>query len=220
MADTVRSRCSILYSLKSTITEKQNTVYMGPSSSWSFCRRVLALLGKQVPESNYPPDPWHLDGMAFKLQWKPVPPDELPDVRNIPPLDYAMFLFNTVKYNFGVLSFLVEEPTYLRDLHEFYRDPKAKAASCRSWYAQYLLVLAFGKAFITHKNPSGSPAGHQYASRAMALLPDLSGMHGEPLTSIQALSLAALYFQSIDMRKAAFQHVSFNLNSIASTIIS
>ncbi|KAF5863824.1 hypothetical protein ETB97_009287 [Aspergillus alliaceus] len=181
--------------------------YMGPSSSWSFCRRVLALLGKRVTESNSAPDPWHLDGMAFKLQWKQVPPEELPDVTNLPPLDYALFLYNAAKYYLGSLSFLIDETAYIRDLHEFYRDPGAKAASYRSWYAQYLLVLAFGKAFITNKNPSGSLAGHQYASRAMGLLPDLSGIHEDPLTSIQALSLAALYFQSIDMRRAAFQHI-------------
>ncbi|KAF7597621.1 hypothetical protein BBP40_000099 [Aspergillus hancockii] len=181
--------------------------YMGPSSSWSFCRRVLALLGKRVPELNSPPDPWHLDGMAFKLQWKQSPADKPPDVTNLPPLNYALFLYNAAKYYLGSLSFLIDEGAYLADLHEFYRDPTSKATSSRSWYAQYLLVLAFGKAFITHTNPSGSPAGHQYASRAIALLPDLSGMHDDPLTSIQALSLAALYFQSIDMRKAAYQHI-------------
>ena len=181
---------------------------MGPTSSWSFCRRVLRLIGRRVPESNCPPDPWHLDGMAFKLQWRPVPPDDIPDVTNLPPLDYALFLFNTVKFYFGFLSFMIDEDLYLRDLHEFYQDPATKAASSRYWYTQYLLVLAFGKAFLTHKNPSGIPPGYQYAARAMALLPDLSGMHKDPLTCIQALSLAAVYLQSIDMRRAAFQHVS------------
>lgn len=146
--------------------------------------------------------------MAFRLQWRPLPPDEAPDVTNLPPLDYALFLFNTVKFYFGFLSFMIDENAYLRDLHDFYKSPAAKATSSRYWYAQYLLVLAFGKAFLTHKNPSGPPPGHQYASRAMALLPDLSGMHEDPLTCIQALSLGAVYLQSIDMRRAAFQHVS------------
>lgn len=181
---------------------------MGPTSSWSFCRRVLSLIGRRAPEPNCPPDPWHLDGVAFRLQWRPIPPDEAPDVTNLPPLDYALYLFNTVKFYFGFLSFMIDEDAYLRNLHDFYKDPPAKATAFRYWYAQYLLVLAFGKAFITHKNPSGTPPGHQYASRAMALLPDLSGMHEDPLTCIQALSLGAVYLQSIDMRRAAFQHVS------------
>jgi len=169
---------------------------------------VLALIGRKVPESNCPPDPFHIDGTAFKLHWRPFPPDEVPDVTNLPPLDYALFLFNTVKFYFGFLSFMIDEPAYLRDLHEFYRDPAAKAASARPWYCQYLLVLAFGKALLTQKNPSGTPPGHQYASRAMALLPDLSGIDEDPLACIQALSLGAVYLQSIDMRRAAFQHVS------------
>lgn len=181
---------------------------MGPTSSWSFCRRVLALIGRKVPESNCPPDPFHIDGTAFKLHWRPFPPDEVPDVTNLPPLDYALFLFNTVKFYFGFLSFMIDETSYLRDLHEFYKDPTAKASSARPWYCQYLLVLAFGKAFLTQKNHSGTPPGHQYASRAMALLPDLSGIDENPLACIQALSLGAVYLQSIDMRRAAFQHVS------------
>ncbi|KAJ5497430.1 Transcription factor [Penicillium fimorum] len=181
--------------------------YMGPTSSWSFCRRVLALIGQKVPESNCPPDPFHIDGVAFKLTWRPYPPDEVPDVTNLPPLDYALFLFNTVKFYFGFLSFMIDENAYLEDLHAFYRDPPAKAASNRPWYCQYLLVLAFGKAFLTQKNPSGTPPGHQYASRAMALLPDLSGVDEDPLGCIQALSLGAVYLQSIDMRRAAFQHI-------------
>ncbi|KAJ5828297.1 transcriptional regulator family: Fungal Specific TF [Penicillium rubens] len=185
--------------------------YMGPTSSWSFCRRVLALIGRKVPESNCPPDPFHIDGVAFKLTWRPYPPDEIPDVTNLPPLDYALFLFNTVKFYFGFLSFMIDERAYLQDLHEFYRDPPAKAASKRPWYCQYLLVLAFGKAFLTQRNPSGTPPGHQYASRAMALLPDLSGVDEDPLACIQALSLGAVYLQSIDMRRAAFQHIGHAL---------
>ncbi|KAJ5488595.1 hypothetical protein N7539_003485 [Penicillium diatomitis] len=181
--------------------------YMGPTSSWSFCRRVLRLIGRCMPESNCPPDPWHLDGMAFKLQWTPLPPDVIPDVTNLPPLDYALFLFNTVKYHCGFLSFMIDEDSYLKDLHEFYRNPSAKATSARYWYVEYLLVLAFGKAFLSQKSTSGAPPGHQYASRAMALLPDLSGMDQDPLTCIQALSLGAVYLQSIDMRRAAFHHI-------------
>lgn len=186
----------------------QHVGYMGPSSSWSFCRRVLALIGKHVPEANCPPDPWHLDGGVFKMQLRPLGVNEVPDTTNLPPLDYALFLFNTVKFYFGPLFYLIDEPSYLRHLHELYENTTAKAASSRLWYAQYLLILAFGKAFIVQNSSHEGPAGYQYANRAMSLLPDLSGMDREPLLSIQALTLAALYFQSVDMRVAAFQHVS------------
>jgi hypothetical protein len=168
---------------------------------------VLALIGKHVPESNYLPDPWHLDGVAFKLHWASLRSDEVPDTTNLPPLDYALFLFNTVKFYFGHLFYIIDEPSYLQHLQELYRDPATKATSSRLWYAQYLLTLAFGKAFVVQSSSQEGPSGSQYASRAMALLPDLSGIYCEPLDSIRALALAALYFQSIDMRVAAFQHV-------------
>ncbi|KAF6799430.1 C6 transcription factor [Colletotrichum musicola] len=183
--------------------------YMGPTSSWSFCRRVLALLGKRIPEAA--PDPWHLphEG-AFRMQWKPLGPGEAPDVSNLPPLDYALFLFNTAKFYLGAVFYLIDENAFIRAMHEFYEDPAARADASRLWYAQYLLVLAFGKAFVVNNNSNGAhagPPGVQYAARAMSLLPDLSGLNPDTISSIQALALAAVYFQCLDMRLAAFQHI-------------
>ncbi|KAJ5568053.1 transcriptional regulator family: Fungal Specific TF [Penicillium hetheringtonii] len=182
--------------------------YMGPTSSWSFCRREdvsRKQIAHQIPGilmewlSNY-------NGGLF-------PQMKYPTSRIYPHWIMHSFFFNTVKFYFGFLSFMIDEESYLRHLHEFYDDPPSKAASSRYWYTQYLLVLAFGKAFLTPRNPSGTPPGHQYASRAMSLLPDLSGMHEDPLTCIQALSLAAVYLQSIDMRRAAFQNIGQALRS-------
>lgn len=184
--------------------------YMGPTSSWSFCRRVLALIGRRVPPSSCPVDPLNLDGMAFELRWTAFPFNRVPDVSGLPPLDYSLFLYNTVKFYFGSLSCIIDEPTYLQKLHEFYEDPASKAASSRAWYSQYLLTIAFGKAFLSHQNLTDSPPGHQYASRAMSVLPGLSGLEPNPLAGIEALSLAAIYFQAIDMRMAAYNHVSLS----------
>ncbi|KZL78666.1 fungal specific transcription factor [Colletotrichum tofieldiae] len=180
--------------------------YMGPTSSWSFCRRVLALLGKRIPEAA--PDPWHLphEG-AFRMQWAPLGATETPDVSNLPPLDYAMFLFNTAKFYLGAVFYLIDEPSFLKNMRELYEDPVAKASSSRLWYAQYLLILAFGKAFVVNSSPHAAPPGVQYAARAMALLPDLSGLSPDSILAIQALALAALYFQCLDMRLAAYQHI-------------
>ncbi|KAK1995308.1 fungal-specific transcription factor domain-containing protein [Colletotrichum falcatum] len=181
--------------------------YMGPTSSWSFSRRVLALLGKRMPDAA--PDPWHLphEG-AFRMQWTPLAAGEPPDVSNLPPLDYAMFLLNTAKFYLGAVFYLVDEPSFLAHMRELYEDPARKAASSRLWYAQYLLVLAFGKAFVVSSGPRATaPPGVQYAARAMALLPDLSGLTPDSVHAIQALALAALYFQCLDMRLAAYQHI-------------
>lgn len=181
---------------------------MGPSSSWSFCRRVLALLGKRIPDSNFAPDPWHLDGVAFKIQWKPLGYDEVPDVTNLPHVDYALFLFNTVKFYLGASFYVVDESSYHKHLNELYENPAVKAANSRLWFAQYLLILAFGKAISNSSARKEAPSGYQYAVRAMALMPNLSGME-DTFQSIQALTLAALYLQSIDMRMAAFHHVRY-----------
>ncbi|OHF04116.1 fungal specific transcription factor domain-containing protein [Colletotrichum orchidophilum] len=180
--------------------------YMGPTSSWSFCRRVLALLGKRIPEAA--PDPWHLphEG-AFRMQWTPLGATETPDVSNLPPLDYALFLFNTVKFYLGAVFYVIDEPSFLKNLHELYEDPVGKASASRLWYAQYLLVLAFGKAFVVNGSSHAAPPGVQYAARAMSLLPDLSGLNPDTIPAIQALALAALYFQCLDMRLAAYQHI-------------
>ncbi|KAM0445455.1 hypothetical protein ACHAQK_001664 [Fusarium lateritium] len=181
--------------------------YMGPASSWAFCRRVLALVGKHLPEANNEPPPWHLDGVAFRLQWRPLMPEETPDISNLPPSDYAFFLIQTARFYLGPLASLIDETEFLQHFKELYQDASAKAASCKLWYAQYLLMIAFGKAFLGGKSVDGRPPGYQYAARAMPLMPELAGIALDPVLSAQALTLAALYFQSIDMRVAAYQHI-------------
>ncbi|KAF5622966.1 heterokaryon incompatibility het-6 [Fusarium sp. NRRL 52700] len=181
--------------------------YMGPASSWAFCRRVLALVGKHLPEANNEPLPWHLDGVAFRLQWRPLMPDEPPDISNLPPSDYAYFLIQTARFYLGPLASLIDEAEFLQHFKELYQDASAKATSCKLWYAQYLLMIAFGKAFLGGKSADGSPPGYQYAARAMPLMPELAGIALDPVLSAQALTLAAMYFQSIDMRVAAYQHI-------------
>ncbi|KAJ6790018.1 hypothetical protein PWT90_06743 [Aphanocladium album] len=180
--------------------------YMGPSSSWSFCRRVLTLLGQHLPDQGYVADPGHFDG-GHKLIWNPVSWDETPDVSNLPPLDYALLLFNVAKFYLGSIFYLIDEQDWLRNLYELYEDQAAKAEKSRHWYAQYLLILAYGKVFITNQSSAEGPTGHQYAARAMALMPDLSGLAPDSITAVQALVLGAVYLQSIDMRVGALQHV-------------
>ncbi|KAI9904892.1 hypothetical protein N3K66_001421 [Trichothecium roseum] len=188
--------------------------YMGPSSSWSFCRRVFALLGKRLPASSYEHalDPGHFDGGAFNLRWRPLAAEDTPDVSNLPPFDVAHFLFNTAKFYLGTIFQIIDEQEFLHNMHELYEDAATKATSSRHWYAQYLLILAYGKASIASQRDSdGGPPGHQYASRAMALMPDMSGLAPNASHAVQALVLGALYLQSIDMRISALQHLGHAL---------
>ncbi|KAH8734461.1 hypothetical protein BGZ61DRAFT_527804 [Ilyonectria robusta] len=181
--------------------------YMGPSSSWAFCRRVLSLVGKHLPDAGCEPAPWHLDGVAFKMQRRPLGFDEAPDVSNLPPSDYALFLVKTATFYLGPLANIIDEQSFLRNMKELYQDAPTKAKRCRHWYAQFLLMLAFGKAFLGNGGKSDKPPGYNYAARAMSLLPDLAAIDNDPVVAAQALTLAAIYFQSVDMRVPAFQHI-------------
>ncbi|KAJ4266162.1 hypothetical protein NW762_004142 [Fusarium torreyae] len=180
--------------------------YMGPASSWAFCRRVLALVGKHLPDTNNEPPPWHLDGVAFRLQWRPLMPDEQPDISNLPPSDYAFFLVQTARFYLGPLASLIDEAEFLQHFKELYQDASAKASS------------SFGKAFLGGKSADGSPPGYQYAARAMPLMPELAGIALDPVLSAQALTFAAIYFQSIDMRVAAYQHLARLIARLLGTV--
>lgn len=141
------------------------------------------------------------------MQWSPLRPDELPDVSNLPPLDYAKLLTSTAKFYLGSLFALVDEDRIMRNIDIFYENPTEVANSSRTWYSQFLLVLAFGKAF-QGPNRQGGLRGHQYALRAMTMLPDMTGLYPDPVLAVQTLALASLYLQSVDMRVAAYYHVS------------
>lgn len=162
------------------------------------------MIDRHIPDSDSPPDPWNLDGVAFKLDWQRLGPNEEPSVDDLPSHEYATFLFNTFKYHLGYFSGIIDEHYFLGCLDEFYQQPRLVASRSRQWFAQYLFVLAFGEALV---NPSTSDFGSQYASRAMPLLPDLHFLDRDPLSGIESLCLAALYLHSVDLRITAFQHV-------------
>ncbi|KAK2592766.1 hypothetical protein QQS21_009538 [Conoideocrella luteorostrata] len=186
--------------------------YMGTTSSWSFHRRLHAMLEQVTPREPFtPPDPFNTDGTAFRLRWVPAHPDHAPDVGNLPPHDYSLYLFHTVRFHLGHLFTVVDEPSFLHRLEEFEKNPVEVATENRLWFAEYLLILAFGVAFKADGGLADAPAGCEYASRGMALIPDTAQLHEEGLLSIEVLSLAALYFHSIDMRSSAYQNIGLAL---------
>lgn len=182
---------------------------MGPTSTWAFYRRIIILLEQHIPRSPLtPPDPFNTEGTAFQLEWTPVGPKEIPNLEGLPPADRSIYLFHTVKFHLGELSQLIHGPTFLSVLEKFNANPAQVAHKQRVWFVEYLLVLAFGEAFLAASGSASAPPGSEYAARAMALLPDYAHLHEEGLVSIEVLTLAALYFHSIDMRVSAFQLVS------------
>ncbi|KAH7141759.1 hypothetical protein EDB81DRAFT_797575 [Dactylonectria macrodidyma] len=181
---------------------------MGPTSTWSFFRRVITLIEQCSPPSAHSPsEPFNTDGTAFRLTWVPRAANEIPDISDLPPPDYALYLFHTVKFHFGPLFQIVDEPVFLFRLKQFESNSLELVQTHRLWFVEYLLVLAFGEALTSKKGPSPTPAGSGFAARAMALMPDFAQLHDEGLLSIEILALAALYFHSIDMRVSAFQYI-------------
>ncbi|WAO94637.1 Zn(2)-C6 fungal-type domain-containing protein [Fusarium falciforme] len=178
--------------------------FLGPTSSWSFCRRVLSLIASRLPEHHVPPDPWTL--AQFDLNWTPLGADESPAINDLPAQDYATFLAHTVKYHLGTLSPILDDQVFFVRINDLYSDPAAEVQRSRLWYAQFLLVLAFGEAIVNSKGASATP-GTQYASRAMSLIPNFFRVNKNSILAVETLCLAALYLQSLDLRLEAFQTI-------------
>ncbi|RSL54368.1 hypothetical protein CEP54_009928 [Fusarium duplospermum] len=178
--------------------------FLGPTSSWSFCRRVLSLIASRLPEHNVPPDPWTL--AQFQFNWSPLGTDESPAINDLPAQDYATFLAHTVKYQLGTLSPILDDDVFFARINDLYSDPAAEVKRSRLWYAQFLLVLALGEAIVNSRGASATP-GTQYASRAMSLIPNFFRVNKNSILAVETLCLAALYLQLLDLRLEAFQTI-------------
>ncbi|CAG9998268.1 unnamed protein product [Clonostachys byssicola] len=182
--------------------------YMGPTSTWSFYQRAIATLGQRLPQDQTTPSElFAVDGSAFKLTWVALPPNGIPDLSGLPQTDHGLYMFHTVKFHLGYFSMIIDEPRFLARLHEFEMHPEEVAQSHRLWLAEYILILAFGEAFLNRPSRGDAPAGTALAARALALLPDLPQLHEEGLLSIEVLSLVALYLHCLDMRVNAFLYI-------------
>lgn len=145
--------------------------------------------------------PYYLDGDIYPLQWKSSS-DAAPDISGLPSMDYALYLFNTVKFHLGQTFRLLDEETFTTHMQEFYYgDATKKATDSRLWFIQFLLVLSFGKAFLD-QSKKRDPPGAAYFVRAMSLMPDYSSIWRDTLLAIEVMALAALYLYSIDRRES------------------
>ncbi|CAG9989116.1 unnamed protein product [Clonostachys byssicola] len=186
--------------------------FMGPTSTWSFFRRLVALIEHNVSQpTGSPSDPFNNDGTIFRIRWNAVPSDQHPRVDQLPPVDYSIFIFHTVKFRLGLYSHIIDEEGFLATLGQFETNPQEIAHRNRLWFAEYLLILAFGESYTTHAETTPTSTGAIYASRAMAVIPEIGQLHEEGLLAIEVLALAALWFHSVDMRVSAYQYIGQSL---------
>lgn len=182
---------------------------------WSFTARLTLMMTERLNlESHSAPN--LIDRDIYLLHWRPAPPDDQPDIHGLPSLDHALYLLNTVMFYMGQNYFLFEKKTFLAHLHEFYYgDALSKAMEYKLWFVQYLLVLAFGSAFVIQPTKNTrEPPGAKYFIRAMSLMPEHSTLWKDSLLAIEVLGLAGLYLYSIDHRESAHVYVSLQYYEI------
>ena len=142
--------------------------------------------------------PLHLDGHAYPFQW-PSEEDAGPlTTQNLPSLDYAIYLINTVKFHISQIYHLFDDEIFFHETYIFYQTKPSESSTAhkRLWYIQFLLVLAFGKAILVQDGFQKGVPGSEYFQRALNMLPDINGYYEDPLTSMELLCGISLYLQA------------------------
>ncbi|KAJ5462288.1 hypothetical protein N7530_010493 [Penicillium desertorum] len=194
--------------IKNTKGNKRTWIWLAPSSMWSFTTRLTILMTEKL-HSKYPEGaPSLLEREVYPLRWESCASNERLDISGLPSLDYALYLFDTVKFHLGQSYRFFDEELFIKNIQEFYHgDPVKMASEHRLWFVQYLLVLSFGTAFLS-RTKSDDPPGSKFFVRAMSLMPNHASLWKDSLLAIEVLAMAGLYLYSIDQRESAFIYVS------------
>lgn len=184
------------------------TGYLGSSSNWSFARRVLSMAYERAYESPLPAKDLSFDGRIYDLGWDGLRSQFTPESIALPSSDYAVYLINAVKFHCGQMFHLFDEHSFMQQFTQFHQTPREHANRSDLWFIHYLLILAFGKAFIVRSNAAHSPPGADMFVWALKLLPDTIFMCAQSVESVEVLCCVALYLQSLDFRSSAYNYVS------------
>lgn len=178
---------------------------------WSFTARLTILMSEKLDLEYTTPNQFGED--IYPLQWSPVATDAVPDTAGLPSIDYASYLLDTVKFHLGQNYRFFDEEVFVKHMREFYYgSPVRKATESRLWFIQFLLVLAFGKAFLSNSRNAVDPPGAGFFVRAMSLMPEITSLWKDSLVAIEVLALVGLYLYSIDHRESAHVYVRIFLS--------
>src|SRR5699024_414175 len=61
-----------------------SAVLLGPTSTWSFSRRVLSIIQDRLHPGRSSPIPLAVDGDAYQLHWSHASSEEPPDISGLP----------------------------------------------------------------------------------------------------------------------------------------
>ncbi|OAR01680.1 hypothetical protein LLEC1_02195 [Akanthomyces lecanii] len=187
---------------------KRNWIWLAPASTWSFTTRLTILLTDKLDLEPPGTPTKHFDEI-YPLQWNSLPSNIIPDITGLPSLDHALYLFNTVRFHFGQNYRFFDEKAFVENTREFYASGAAKMASeHRLWFAQFLLVMAFGKGFLSGPQLLDEPPGARYFTRAMSVMPEITCVWKDSLLAIEVMALIGLYLYAIDQRESAHVYVA------------
>lgn len=187
-----------------TLNNANRRYFLGVSSNWSFGRRVLNMVHRKIHGSPLPPSALLMEGLTYDLGWDGQREAVCADTTIVPSSDFATYLINSVKFHCGRLFHMFDEATFMYHFGKFYENREDQTAYPRLWYIHFLIILAFGKAFIVRSGNSKRPPGADLFVQAMQLLPDVTFMFTDTVQSIEILCCAALYLQCLDIRSAAY----------------
>ncbi|CRL18099.1 Fungal transcriptional regulatory protein, N-terminal [Penicillium camemberti] len=180
--------------------------FLGPSSTWAYTRQVIVDIQQHFNEPSIPEIPLHVDGNAYMFDWSDA--GDIPFTKaELPSLDYAIYLMNTVQFHIAQLYHLFDQKSFMDGLYQFYDCTVPEPPKSKLWYIQYLLVISFGKSFLMQKTAKEPPSGVIFFARAMKLLPNIQGLYDDPLLSMEILCAASLYLQCLDHRNNAYVYL-------------
>lgn len=157
--------------------------------------------------------PSSLDKEVYPLRWRSAPAEDPPDISGLPSIDDALYLFNTVKHHLDQHYRFFDEESFTARLQEFYSgNSLQKATENRLWFVHFLLVLAFGNAFLLRSRNTKDAPGSKFFLRAMSLMPDYTNLWTDGLLAVEVLALTGLYLYSIDHRESAHVYVRSSQN--------
>jgi hypothetical protein len=155
--------------------------------------------------------PSSLDKEIYPLRWTPVPPEDPPDITGLPSIDDALYLFSTVKHHLDQHYRFFDDKAFTARLNDFYSGNSLQVATeNRLWFVSFLLILAFGNAFLLRNRNAAGPPGSKFFVRAMALIPDYTSLWTHGLLAVEVLALAGLYLYCIDHRESAHVYVRYH----------
>ncbi|KAK1613493.1 fungal-specific transcription factor domain-containing protein [Colletotrichum phormii] len=191
-------------------------VFMGTSSNWAFNRRVLSMTHEATTGTALSPENLFFDGKVYGLRWdggRGASSAEDFSPAHLPTQDFAIYLINSVKSHCCRLFYLFEEHSFMENFATFHANAADQSKVPRLWYVHYLILLAFGKAFVVQTSNSQQPPGADLFVQAMKLMPDFTFFECDYVETMQVLCCMSLYLHCISSRPAAYRYIGQALST-------